>query len=276
MLTNKPTQTNSQTCLTDTAETPAPSWCEACGVMRTYRLVFSTKTRYLYQREQCVCDVEADEQRDREYRRALTKTAYRNESGIYGELAGYTLDQLKPKPRTGKGRKTATTVMEAVKIAREYIGAWPDSGSLILSGDVGCAKTHIACSIGNVLLDRLVQVRMCNMVSLLKAISDGFNRPKGEDPMSDPIVPLLTVDLLIMDELAETEYPWQREAIYRLVNGRYETGKPYIVTTNLCDAKALQNAIGARAMDRLLHRATWIEIDAPSHRLEQFAKGRKG
>lgn len=252
-------------------ELPAPLYCQTCDIYRAYKFVYKLGERFTYKRERCQCDDFEDARREREYIAALTKNIYRSESGMSKELLAKSLDQLHEIKRTSNS-KESRSLREAVEIAREYIASWPNVQTLVLSGDVGCGKTHIACSIGSVLIeDHSACVRFTNVPKLLGQIGQSFNY-KGDDPPADPMPGLIDASLLIIDELAELSFGWQKDALYRLINSRYERDGVNVVTTNLRSLLALQDAIGARSMDRLLHNAIWVDIDAPSYRLAGYAE----
>jgi len=236
-------------------------------------------TRFMHSREECACEVRTRELRDEARRMDLARRVYISESGIKGELAGYRLAQIQNKPKEGlvpagfRGKVVAVGELKA--IAQRYIDGFPDDMPrvLLLSGSVGCGKTHVACSIANALLDMPYQVRYVNMVKLWAMLPQTWSRGKDESKPSDPIPGLLDATLLIMDELEKLTKDWQTAELYRIINGRYESGKPYIVTTNICSMEDMRAAIGDKIMDRLLHRAEWYFVDATSHRLAEFAGG---
>lgn len=256
--------------LSDVRIQPEPSTCEVCGMVREYEYVGPLGSKHLYRRPKCKCDIKDEEEKERQYRQSLTRNIYRNESGLYGRLEEFRLDQLKPKPKEN-AVKGSITVIEAVKTAQDFISRYPDASSLIISGDVGCGKTHIACSIANSLIESLVWVRFVNLIKLFQQIKASWNQRKDVDPPSDPLPGIMQADLLILDELAELT-DWQRDIFYRIVNTRYEQNKLYIVTTNIRTIEDMSAAVGSRALDRLLHRAKWIDIAASSHRLAEYAE----
>lgn len=85
---------------------------------------------------------------------------------------------------------------------------------------------------------------------------------------------LTTCGLLILDDFGvERRTPYAREQVYEIVNRRYLSGRPMVVTTNLT-LKELKNADrdDSRIHDRVLERCVPVCFDGTSLRQEKTAE----
>jgi DNA replication protein DnaC len=73
-------------------------------------------------------------------------------------------------------------------------------------------------------------------------------------------------DLLVLDDLgAEKPTEWALEKIYQIVNSRYESLGPMIITTNL-DLNSLERLLGERTFGRILEMCVPVEVGGEDHR----------
>ena len=116
--------------------------------------------------------------------------------------------------------------------ARFYVKHWEkmkrDNIGLLFWGAVGTGKSFLAGCIANALLEQEIPVRMTNFEEVLNDLSSNFSE-KNEYIKSLCRFPLLILDDFGMER--GTEYGL--EQIYAVIDGRYRSGKPLIVTTNL-------------------------------------------
>ena len=115
--------------------------------------------------------------------------------------------------------------------ARAYVRNWEEAyrnnTGLLLFGDVGTGKSFFAACIANVLLEQDIPVLM---TSFPKILNSGWSLEDRGDFLSR----LRDYDLLILDDLgAERGTEYALEQVYNVVDIRYRSGKPMIVTTNL-------------------------------------------
>jgi len=140
--------------------------------------------------------------------------------------------------------------------ALAYVDYWRSAFKrnigLFLFGDVGTAKSFAAGCIANALLDADVPVLMTNFPTVLARLCGMF----GED-RTDFLASLGDYDLLIIDDLgAERNTDYAMEQIFSIIDSRYRSGKPLIVTTNLklAELKHPPDLAHARIYDRILER----------------------
>lgn len=157
--------------------------------------------------------------------------------------------------------------------ARQYVEHWPEmrreNMGLLFWGPAGTGKTFAAACIANALVDLEVGVRM---ITLGEALLNLFGM-SGEERIQYLEV-LTTCGLLILDDFGvERRTPYAREQVYEIVNRRYLSGRPMVVTTNLT-LKELKNANrdDSRIHDRVLERCVPVCFDGTSLRQEKTAE----
>lgn len=145
----------------------------------------------------------------------------------------------------------AVDVLESIqKYAREFGEPQTQGRSLILCGNIGNGKTHLAIGIAHELIQKL---RYPLFVSALDAIRHVKNTWRKDSTRSESqaIRDLIDPDLLILDEVgvqfgSETE----KIILFEIINGRYNRRKSTIVLSNLM-IEELTDYLGASVVDRL-------------------------
>ena len=161
----------------------------------------------------------------------------------------------------------------AMAKARAYVDHWPEAFKrnvgLLLFGDVGTGKSFAAGCIANALLERDVPVLMTNFPAILARLSGMF----GEDRTAF-LDGLGDYDLLIIDDLgAERNTGYSMEQMFSIVDSRYRSGKPLVVTTNLKldELKHPPDLAHARIYDRILERCAPILFAGKNFREDNAA-----
>lgn len=117
------------------------------------------------------------------------------------------------------------------KLSRRYIDQWEEMSQkgkgLLFLGEPGTGKTFYACCIANSLIDRGVFAFITNAVAITRTF--------GEDETRRNLLNYTAqADLMILDDLgAERSTEYAIEQLYAIVDQRYRSGKPLIVTTNM-------------------------------------------
>ena len=156
-----------------------------------------------------------------------------------------------------------------MKTARFYVEHWEDmkAGNIgyLLWGSVGTGKSYLAGCIANALIEQEVPVHMTNFARILNELNSSFS---GRNEVVDKLCryPLLVIDDFGMER--GTEYAL--EQVYNIVDSRYRSQKPLIVTTNLTldEIRHPQDTAHARIYDRLLEMCIPVSCIGVSFRKE--------
>jgi DNA replication protein DnaC len=158
----------------------------------------------------------------------------------------------------------------AVRAVTEYIENFEDHLSeghgLWLEGDVGTGKTTLAMLVSKKAIEAGRSVAIYSLPRLLARIRRTYDGDAGELSYLEFFRRLTSVDLLHIDDLgAEKRSDWVLEQLYAIVDERYATNRPMIVTTNL-DIPQLEEQIGHRTVSRLSETCTWIGLHGEDKR----------
>ena len=126
-----------------------------------------------------------------------------------------------------------------------------DGKGLLLWGSVGTGKTYMAACIANALIDEGYKVLMTNFASLTNKIQGMF---EGKQNF---INSLNNYALLIIDDLgAERKSEFMQEMVFNIIDSRYRSGLPMIITTNLSIEeinKLLESEEGRTEFEKWMH-----------------------
>lgn len=157
--------------------------------------------------------------------------------------------------------------------AHKYVDRWNDcyenNIGLLLFGPVGTGKTFFAGCIANALLDQCVPVLMTNFSKIINTLSGMYSEDKNAY-----IESLNSYDLLIIDDLGiERSTEYVLEQMYSIIDARYRSRKPMIITTNL-GLNDVRNAAAtdvryARIYDRILEMCQPISFTGKNYRFEK-------
>lgn len=221
----------------------------------------------------CACVEEKrrqEELRRQEYERNLTICRNKEYSLMDDKTRDITFDRIKAD--SGNSRHIAA--------AQRYCERWDDNyrnnRGLLFYGATGRGKTTLACCIANELLSRGVSVRMVSVNKLIQRIKDSFN-DNGGDSEAAVKRDIKAADLLILDDLgAEYKSDWSTTLVYELVDERYRSRKPTIITTNLPLDKLREHLTDSngipRAYDRIVEIMSPVEFNGANYRMAAARK----
>ena len=147
-------------------------------------------------------------------------------------------------------------------LARRYVEHWEDMRTdnigCLFWGGVGTGKSYLAGCIANALMEKEIPVHMTNFALILNDLAASF---EGHNEYISRLCryPLLNLDDFGMER--GTEYGL--EQVFNVIDSRYRSKKPLIITTNLTLSE-LNNAADIahkRIYDRILERCVPIRIN---------------
>ena len=152
-------------------------------------------------------------------------------------------------------------------VARKYVQNWEQMKEknigLLLWGDVGCGKSYLAGAIANALIGQEIRVKMTNFTAILNDLSSTF------EGRNEYLNRLCSYPLLIIDDFGmERGTEYGLEQVYSVIDGRYRSKKPLIVTTNLTltELRSAADTAHKRIYDRVLDMCVPIFCKGESFR----------
>jgi DNA replication protein DnaC len=126
-------------------------------------------------------------------------------------------------------------------------------GWLVLYGNVGTGKTHLAGAVANELVGRGVPVVFQVVPTLLDHLRATFG-PKSEVDHDELFASVKDAGVLVLDDLGtERATDWAREKLFQLVDHRWLRRLPLVVTTNR-KREQFRDENGKRLASRLFDR----------------------
>jgi len=142
------------------------------------------------------------------------------------------------------------SLQEAYQAA--YSFAQNPSGWLVLIGPNGCGKTHLAAAIANQNLSDGAVVLFTVVPDLLAHLRATFS-PTSSEPYDQRFAKMREAELLVLDDLGSHQSsPWANEKLFQLLNYRYNSGFPTVITANNQGLVGLDERILSRIADNAL------------------------
>jgi len=177
-----------------------------------------------------------------------------------GALSRLTFANLIARGRSA-GAREQEQYRQCVADARAFADA-PD-GWLLLSGASGCGKTHIAAAIVNKLLERGEPALFVVVPDLLDHLRSAY-QPNADIGYDDLFERVRNAPVLVLDDLGtQAQTPWAQEKLFQLINHRFNTRLPTVVTTNLLPEQ-LDDRLRTRLTDAGIARVYVLEARRPS------------
>lgn len=117
------------------------------------------------------------------------------------------------------------------RLTRRYVDQWQEMShkgkGLLFLGKPGTGKTFYSCCVANALIDKGIFAFVTNVTEVTRTF-------KGEEDRRRLLHYTSSAALMVLDDLgAERSTEYAIEQLYAVVDQRYRSGKPLIVTTNL-------------------------------------------
>jgi DNA replication protein DnaC len=147
---------------------------------------------------------------------------------------------------------------------------------VLLIGQPGTGKSHLARALGLIACQALVRVLYTTCSDMLNDLNIGVY----EKTLSRRLQKYLGPTLLIIDEMGhdrlELQVTKEAHLLFKVIDGRYKLNKPMIFTTNVEEsdwAGYLGDPVSTKAiLDRIFHHSVIIQIKGPSYRQYESEK----
>ncbi len=147
--------------------------------------------------------------------------------GVLGNVSLEDLNALGP----GSGAEAQARYHAALEAARRFVD--DQAGVLLLVGGNGVGKTHLAAAAANRLMEKGRPVFFAFVPDLLDQLRGSYS-PDSELSYEEMFDQVKNVPVLVLDDLgAHSGAPWAEEKLFQIVNHRYVTGLPTIVTSSV-------------------------------------------
>jgi DNA replication protein DnaC len=181
----------------------------------------------------------------------------------------------------GPFRSLASAHMAGMRFVEEY----PlETAGLLLTGPIGCGKTHLAVGIIKELITQKNSACLFyDYRELLKQIQNSYNDSVQATEM-EVLRPVFQAEVLVLDELGAakpTEWVW--DTVSHILNTRYNDKRTTIITTNFKDLppgetesrtaraakeETLGDRIGERMRSRLHEMCRVVRVEGEDFRMK--------
>lgn len=229
-------------------------YCGHCNTPKQCRISVEGITRIVGC--QCACaarEYEARKKAERDQEARLIAKGLRVQGIADRAVRDYTFANADDTPE----------IRRCQKYVENWERAYRENAGLLFWGGTGTGKTFAAACVANALIDRGVPAMI---TSFPRVLSAGWDRREIAEQLRN--FPLLVID----DLGAERQSAYALETVYMVIDERYKSGMPLIVTTNLtlendlCKPKSMDYQ---RIYDRVLEMCTPVCFKRSSIRRER-------
>ena len=148
--------------------------------------------------------------------------------------------------------------------------------NLLIGGESGTGKSHIAIAIGYLACAAGIRTRYTSSADMLATLAASL----AMGTLADALKPYVRPELLIVDEVGldrpERDSQPDAQLFYKVIRPRYDAPLSTIITSNI-DWDAWGTYLGddlasVAILDRLVHHGHLLTINGPSYRAAQHSK----
>lgn len=242
-----------------------------CGVCRTKKQTRLPALDFTGGREiivPCICKCKVEENKRKEEEEKKRQEMQRLE-----RLKASSLMDAKLKAARLDGYQVDGDNQKIYNLAGNYVKRFDEMyekrQGLLFWGAVGTGKSYTAACIANELLDQMIPVVMTSFVKILQNIQ---GNPDEEERI---MAGLNVAKLLIIDDLgAERSTDYALEKVHNIIDSRYLSGKPLILTTNMTlkDMQESEDIRYRRIYDRIFEMCFPVRFAGRSWREKAASK----
>jgi DNA replication protein DnaC len=225
--------------------------CPICHGLGYYRLEVPLNHPEFGKLQVCSC---RNKQISQQVRQRLFQLSHLN------ELSHLTFENFNPRGRLGLRGREAVSLQTAFNQAEQFsrnLNGW-----LLIRGNYGSGKTHLAAAIANFAVSMGVPTLFITVPDLLDSLRSAYSDP--EATFEERLDEIREAPLLVLDDFGtQNATPWAQEKLFQILNYRYINRMPLVVTTNL-SLEEIEPRIASRLEDPEL--VTQVNIYAPDYR----------
>lgn len=216
----------------------------------------------------CDCEKRAEEKRKEEEEKERQRQCLINKVKKYKDIS--VIDRKFLEITFDNANMSERHMVIAKKYADNFIKSGTLDGGILFYGSVGTGKTYATACICNHLMNNGKTVLVMNLGLYLLKI-----KREWAEAENDVLNYVKNCDLLVIDDLGvEKISEFVLEKVFTLIDTRYRSGKPMLITSNL-SMKQIGNLFGDRIVDRIKEKCLEFEVIGESKRKfdkEAFAK----
>ena len=162
-----------------------------------------------------------------------------------------------------------------------YLGSTDEGLGLLLSGDNGVGKTHLAVGVlRELVVEKGATGQFWDFHELIREIKNSYDAETRTTELQ-VLAPVVETDLLLLDDLGAWKMTdWMNDTLFYILNSRYIAKRATLITTNYQDVdreaalaadplrrkEFLVERIGQRLRSRLMEMCAVIAMQGPDHR----------
>lgn len=239
-------------------------YCGKCRTKRETKINYGGKERTV----PCVCQC-----RSEEIKKQRARDEYEEKMQRVERLRNNSL--MKSKYRDARFSSFIKTKEneKAYSVAKKYVEQFDkmmaNNQGILFWGNVGTGKSYSAACIANALMDNMVTVAMTSFVEILQ------NLQNAQIDEGTYLKKFNEVKLLIIDDLGtERSTDYALEKVYNVIDGRYRSKMPLILTTNMTLDEMMRTSDirYKRVYDRIFEMCYPVHVTGKSWRETEAAK----
>lgn len=226
--------------------------CSNCGGLQEYRTIqIGLKTIEII-KKRCTC-LEKKENELEEKRKIEEDKRMQRENLEYVQLLKRKcMMDIKFQNSTFSNWNKSESSRKVIEVCKNYFRNfnenYKENIGMFLNGGVGIGKTYAVSSLANELMDNGTGVICTSINSLLRRFKDNYSNGVSENTILKDIS---NAKLLILDDLGtEQNTEWFSSIFYEIIDTRYRSNKPLIVTSNL-SIEQIENRYHKRVNSRI-------------------------
>lgn len=193
----------------------------------------------------------------------------RREQARLAELASYSLIDRRFRESTFDRAVETPENAKALRIARDYCKNWAANlernVGLVFYGNPGTGKTFLSACIANELMRQGVPVLATSIIKLGSV---------DAKTLVETLYGVRNAELVVLDDFgAERDTPTMRERVYSVIDSRYASMRPMIVTTNmdLAQMRESTDIHDKRVYERVRAMCKVVKLQGDSWRAREAA-----